>query len=404
MVARESPIVIIGAGMAAYSVAREFRKLDKSTPLMLVSGDAGGAYAKPMLSNAFALGKAAPQLVTAGAEQMAATLSAQVLTHTRVHAIDRDARVIEAGGRRIAYDKLVLALGADPVRLALGGDAASEVMSVNHIDDYALLRERIAEVGPAARVAIIGAGLIGCEFADDLVAGGHAVTLIDPNPRPLAALAPSILSEALVQAWSAHPITLRLGTTASSVDQHDGALRVTLADGSAVDADIVLSAVGLRPSIALAQQAGLAASRGIMVDTYGQTSAPDIYALGDCAEYASAGAVLPYVAPLLAAARAIAATLAGTPTRIEFRNEAVIVKTASCKLALSPPPPGLYGEWRHEADGERIVARFVDELGVLRGFGLTHHTPALRQGLLAALGIRQMAPVGASDDPRRAAA
>jgi rubredoxin-NAD+ reductase len=383
-------IVIIGAGMAAYSLAREFRKLDKNTPLTLVSSDAGGAYAKPMLSNAFALGKAAPQLVSASAEQMAATLSTQVLSETRVHAIDRDAKFIEAGGGRIAYEKLVLALGADPIRLPLGGDAAGEVISVNHIDDYALLRARLAAVGPGARVAILGAGLIGCEFADDLVTGGHAVTLIDPNPRPLAALAAPGLSEALVQAWSERPITLRLGTTASSVDQRGGALRIALADGSAVDADIVLSAVGLRPSIALAQQAHLATGRGIAVDAYGQTSAPDIYALGDCAEYttAEATAVLPYVAPLLAAARAIAATLAGTPTRIELKTEAVIVKTASCRLALAPPPPGLRGEWSHEADGERIVARFHDERGVLRGFGLTHHTPALRQALLAALGIR----------------
>jgi rubredoxin-NAD+ reductase len=384
-------IVIIGAGMAAYSVARELRKLDQSTPLMLVSADAGGAYAKPMLSNAFALGKAAPQLVTASAGQMAATLSAEVLANTRVHAIDCDARFIETSGGRIAYDKLVLALGAEPIRLPLGGDAAGEVISVNHIDDYALLRERLAAVGPAARVAILGAGLIGCEFADDLVAGGHAVTLIDPNLRPLAALAAPILSEALVQAWSRHPITLRLGTTASRVDHHGNALRVTLADGRLVDADIVLSAVGLRPSIALAQQARLATGRGILVDRYGQTSAPDIYALGDCAEYTTtdATAVLPYVAPMLAAARAIAATLAGAPTQIELKNEAVIVKTASCRLALAPSAAGVRGEWSHEADGERIVARFHDEGGVLRGFGLTHHTPALRQSLLAALGVRQ---------------
>jgi rubredoxin-NAD+ reductase len=344
-----------------------------------------------MLSNAFASGKAAPQLISASSEQMAATLSAEVLTHTRVHAIDRDAKTIETSAGSIAYDKLVLALGADPIRLPLGGDAAGEVISVNHIDDYALLRGRIAAVGPAARIAIIGAGLIGCEFADDLVAGGCHVTLIDPNPWPLAALAAPILSEALVQAWSRHPITLRLGTTAGSIDHHGDALRVTLADGRQVDADIVLSAVGLRPSTALAQQARLATGRGIVVDAYGQTSAPDIYALGDCAEYTSAEAtaVLPYVAPMLVAARAIAATLAGAPTRIELKTEAVIVKTASCRLALAPPAVGLRGEWSHELDAERIVARFHDECGVLRGFGITHHTPALRQGLLAALGIPQ---------------
>lgn len=109
------PVVIVGAGMAAYAVARECRKLDKTTPLKIVAGDGGGAYAKPMLSNAFALGKAAPQLVSQSAEQMAATLDARVLTRTAVTAIDSGAAIIEtAQGDRIGYRQLALGLGADP--------------------------------------------------------------------------------------------------------------------------------------------------------------------------------------------------------------------------------------------------------------------------------------------------
>jgi rubredoxin-NAD+ reductase len=113
-----------------------------------------------------------------------------------------------------------------------------------------------------------------------------------------------------------------------------------------------------------------------------------VYALGDCAEYrtANGGAVMPYIAPLLTAARAIGATLAGTPTPIVLRNDAVVVKTASLKLALAPPPAGSTGDWRHAEDGERIVARFVDADGIVRGFGLTVHTPALRTALMAELG------------------
>jgi rubredoxin-NAD+ reductase len=166
------PVVIIGAGMAAYSVARELRKLDRDLPLLLVAGDAGGAYAKPMLSNAIALGKQAQQLVSHSAEQMAATLNAVILTHTRVTGIDSAARTIATTGGEIGYSQLVLALGAQPIRLALDGDGAGQVLSVNHIDDYALMRERLAQVGRAARVAILGAGLIGCEFADDLAGAG----------------------------------------------------------------------------------------------------------------------------------------------------------------------------------------------------------------------------------------
>ena len=382
------PVVIVGAGMAAYGVAREFRKLDKTTPLVMVSDDGGGSYAKPMLSNAFALGKGAAQLVSQSAEQMAATLDAQVRTRTEVVAIDSAARVIEtAQGERIGYSQLVLALGAQPIRLPIEGDGADEILSVNHVEDYAVMREKIAALGRPARVAILGAGLIGCEFADDLVAGGHQVTLIDPNARPLAALAAPALSDALAKAWAALPITLKLGTTAASVRRGDEGLVVNLADGSSVEADVVLSAVGLRPSIALAKSAQLETRRGIVIDGFGQTSAPGIYALGDCAEYSTAagGAVLPYISPLLTAARAIGATLAGTPTPIELKADAVLVKTPSLKLALAPPPAGSSGEWVSAEDGERTISRFLDEQGVVRGFGLSLHTPALRQALLAEL-------------------
>ncbi|RJG15272.1 FAD-dependent oxidoreductase [Massilia cavernae] len=379
-----APIVIIGAGMAAYGLAREFRKLDKATPLTIVTGDSGAAYAKPMLSNAFALGKGAAQLVSGSAEQMAAQLGAEIQAHTTVLAIDTAERTVVTDRGSLAYSKLVLALGANPIRLPLAGDAADAVLSVNHIADYAAMRERLAAIDGKARVAILGAGLIGCEFADDLSAAGHQVTLVDPNPRPLAALAAPGLSEGLAQAWQGKPVLLALGTTAASVSRSGAALQVTLADGRAVEADVVLSAVGLRPSIALAQSAQLLTRRGIVVDQYGRTSCEDVYALGDCAEFAEAG-VLPYVAPMLAAARAIASTLAGTPVAIELKTDAVIVKTPSYRLALAPPPVGTEGEWVHEVTEERTVARFVDADGAVRGFGLSAPVPAVRQKLLAEL-------------------
>ncbi len=388
--AQHDPVLIVGAGMAAYGVAREFRKLDKITPLLIVASDRAGSYSKPMLSNALAMGKDAKQLKMQDAAQMAASLDATILDGVEVTAIDSAARnITSADGAVTAYRDLVLALGASPIRLPLEGDAAGNVLSVNHLDDYAVLRQRLDALGRPAHVAILGAGLIGCEFADDLVAGGHRVTLVDPNPRPLAALAAPGLSDALVNAWKTAdlPITLKLNTTAATVLHREGGLTVTLADGGSIDCDIVLSAVGLRPSIGLAKAAGLRTGRGIVIDEFGRTSAGHIYALGDCAEYTTAngGMVMPYIAPLLTASRAIAATLAGTPTPIVLRNDAVVVKTPSLKLALAPPPPGSKGAWTHADDGERLIARFVDEAGMVRGFGLSLHTPALRTALMAEL-------------------
>jgi rubredoxin-NAD+ reductase len=381
-------LVIVGAGMAAYSLAREFRKLDRESSLLIISADSGASYSKPMLSNALALGKDAAALVQQDAAAMGAQLNAHILTRTRITSIDTARRVVHAGALAFSYSKLVLALGAEPIRLPLAGDAADEVISVNHLDDYARLRQRLDALGRPAQVTILGAGLIGCEFTDDLLASGHSVTLVDPNPRPLSALAAPGLSEGLRRAWAGKPVALKLGTVATRVSRRDGRNAVELSNGEQVEADIVLSAVGLRPSIGLAREAGLLTQRGILVDYLGATSAPDVYALGDCAEYATpqGHATLPYVAPLLAAARSIAATLHGTPTPIAHKQDTVVVKTPSYKMALLPPPPGTAGSWREQLDGHRTIARFVDEAGVVRGIGLSDHTPALRQSLLAGLG------------------
>ena len=387
------PIIIVGAGMAAYTIARELRKLDKAIPLLIITADNGGFYSKPMLSNAFAQKKLAAQLITQSAVQMAEQLNANIMTGMRVENIDIAAKKVVTGAGAFDYEKLVLAVGAQAIRLQIAGDAAQEVLSVNHIEDYATFRASLLpEQRDTARVAILGAGLIGCEFADDLSAHGHAVTLIDPNPLPLAALAAPVLSQGLHAALSARGIDLRLGTTAASIDRDGAALRITLANGEAVAADVVLSAVGLRPDLRLAQAAQLKTDRGIMIDAFGKTSAEDIYALGDCAEYSldneGRSSPLPYIAPLMSAARAIAKTLLGEATPIDMKDAPVIVKTPSYPLALVPPPRHAIanGRWETQLDDERTIAHFIDGDGKLAGFGIAPHEAKTRQALLSALG------------------
>lgn len=390
------PIIIVGSGLAGYTLARELRKLDKTISLLIITADDGGFYSKPMLSNAFAQGKDAAQLVTQNTTQMAAQLGATIMTGTRVTAIDTANRNIDTGAGTFEYAKLVLAVGAQPIRLPLQGDAAERVMSVNHVSDYALFRQRLAQLpaGAAARVTILGAGLIGCEFADDLAGAGHKVTLVDPNSLPLAALAPPLLSQSLHAALAARGVTLRLGTTATRIDQGVDALQLAFADGGTMETDVVLSAVGLRPDLRLAQAAALATGRGIAIDIHGQTSAPDVYALGDCAEYTDhedgSKRTLPYIAPLMTAARAIARTLAGQVTPIELKAAPVIVKTPSYPLALMPAPVALAasGTWRATEHSGRTICRFHDDSGTLAGFGVAPHDASVRQQLLAELGSR----------------
>jgi len=369
------PVVIVGSGLAGYTLARELRKLDRATPLLILSRDAASFYSKPMLSTALASGKSAAEIASADAAQMSLQLPAQVIAGTEVEALDVTGHTLRAGGALMRYSKLVLALGADPIALPLAGDAANEVMRVNDLAAYARFR---AAIEGKKTLALLGAGLIGCEFANDLAAAGYAVHVIDPAARPLGRLLPEPAAERLRRALAAIGVVWHLGSTARAVSRAASALRVELADGTELEADAVLSAVGLRPRIQLAQQAGLKVNRGIATDRLLQTSGADVYALGDCAEVE--GHTLPYVLPLKQAARALARTLAGTATPVIYPAMPVVVKTPAMPVVVSLPAP-LPGTWNIEQDADGIEARFEDADGRLLGFALVGGATSRKQAL-----------------------
>ncbi len=373
------PLVIVGTGLAGYNLAREFRKLDKETPLVVVSRDHAGFYSKPMLSNALAGKKTAATLVMKAAEKMREELGATLQAHTEVRRLDTAAQTVElTNGETIAYRDLVLALGADPIRLPLQGDAAGDVMSVNDLDDYARFADRVEG---ADTVAILGGGLIGCEFANDLLHRGIAPTVIDLAPTLLSRLLPPEAGAVLKNKLEAAGVAFRLGVSATRLDRDGEGLQLSLSDGSALYADRVLSAIGLAPRIGIAQAAGLATNRGIVTDRLLATSAPHVHALGDCAEVA--GHSLPFVMPLMQQARALAATLAGTPTPVVYPAMPVTVKTPSCPTVVCPPLPGAAGRWQVEVTEDGCTARYAGDDGALLGFALLGAAVSQRQALAA---------------------
>lgn len=241
-----APIIIIGSGLAGWTTVRELRKLDPSTPVTLITLDSGDFYAKPSLSNALQQGRTPAQLVSTGAEKMAQTHQVNLLAHTRVLAIDPAARTINTSQGDFHYGQLVLATGAQPIRVSLQGDAADQVLSVNSLDDYARFHTHLAEQKGATRhVLIMGAGLIGCEFANDLIASGYQVTVVDPAAGPIAALLAPPVSAQLQDALGALGVSWRFGTTVQSVNRIDSRFHAKLSDGQIITADIVLSAIGL---------------------------------------------------------------------------------------------------------------------------------------------------------------
>lgn len=362
-----APIIVIGTGLAGYNFGKEFRRLNTETPLLYITGDDGRSYSKPMLSTGFTKGSSADQLAMADAGKMAEDLKASIRTHTKVTAIDAANHCIHVGNEKIAYSKLVLAVGANCIQAPLNGDAVADVHTINDLMDYAKFRQHIEG---KKKVFIIGAGLIGCEYANDLTNGNFEVEAVDPMPTVLANLLPEVASHAVQKTLEKDKgVKFHFGTVAEAVNKSGSCYEVTLKNGLKTKADIVLSAIGVRANTTLAKEAGLVINRGIVVNRELQSSDKDIYAIGDCAEVD--GQLLYYVMPLMTCARALAKTLSGTPTPVSYGPMPVGIKVPVCPIQVSPPARGVEGKWEIEAEDNNVKALFRDASGKLLGFALT---------------------------------
>jgi rubredoxin-NAD+ reductase len=365
-----APVVILGTGLAGYGVAREFRKHDSDTPLILITSDDGRSYSKPMLSTGYTKNTSADDLAQLDAGSMGKQLKASVWTMTHVSEIDTENQLVKVGDAETAihYGKLVLALGADVIRPPIEGDALEYVYSVNDLLDYDDFRKAVAK-NEVKKVCIIGAGLIGCEFTNDLLNGGFEVETVDPLGYCLPTLLPEPAGKAVQRALEEKGATFHFGPLVEAVNKAEKGVTVSLNDGSTIAADMVVSGVGVRPRTELAAAAGLRTNRGIVTNRLLETSAPNVYAMGDCAEVD--GQVLVYVAPLMAAARALGKTLAGEPTGVVYPAMPVTIKTPACPVVVSPVAPDTEGEWTVAEDGNSVKAEFRNSAGELLGFALT---------------------------------
>jgi rubredoxin-NAD+ reductase len=364
------PVVILGTGLAGYGLAKEFRKHDSETPLILITSDDGRSYSKPMLSTGYTKNTSTNDLAQLDAGSMGKALKASVWTMTKVNEIDTGAQLIKVGDSETAihYSKLVLAIGADVIRPPIAGDGLERVYSVNDLLDYDDFRTAVKK-NDVKKVCIIGGGLIGCEFTNDLINGGFEVETVDPLAYCIPTLLPEAAGKAVQSALEAKGAKFHFGPLVTHVNNRENGVTVILNNGETIDADMVVSAVGVRPQIQLAQASGIETNRGIVVNRLLETSAPNVYALGDCAEVA--GHVLVYVAPLMAAARALGKTLAGEPTQVIYPAMPVSIKTPACPVVVAPPAINALGEWAVETDGNNVKAEFRNSAGDLLGFALT---------------------------------
>lgn len=358
--------------MAATTLVREFRKLDKETDVLLITADQGEVYSKPMLSNAYAKGKSADDLVTADATKFAEQNNIQIKASSTVESIHADAKTLIVNGETLSFDKLILAVGASPFKPPVDGNANDRILTVNDLNDYREF-QKLAE--SAKHIALIGPGLIGCEFANDIISSGKTITIIGPDKWPMSTILSEPVGTYLQSQLEKQGISFELNKTVSKA-HYENDFNLELSDGTTLNADLVLSAIGLRSNISLAKASGIDCNRGIKTNQLLQTNKSDIYALGDCAEVESL--VLPFVMPLMNGARALAKTLAGEETKVTYPAMPVMVKTPSCPLVVSPSSSNNI----EITEGENgVKALHKDDNGNLVGFELSGEFAKEKQAL-----------------------
>ncbi|WP_245851365.1 FAD-dependent oxidoreductase [Pseudomonas segetis] len=358
------PIVIIGSGYAGYGLAQALRRADAKVEIRLLTQDSGHLYSKPGLSIALAQGKSVEGLASESPLALEKRLNIRIYPHCKVEHIDSAKAVLHTSLGEMEYGQLVLASGAAPIRLPIAGDSEA-MLSVNNLQDYQAFRQRLAG---ARHVAILGDGLIGCEFANDLVGKGYQVSVIGLGQWPMERLLPAQAGQHLQEALSEQGVNWYLQNSLTQIDRLEQGYRLQLSDGQELEADLVLSAVGLRPNLQLAQSAGIATDRGIKVDAHLRTSVPGIYALGDCIEID--GQLLPYLAPINQGIQALSKTLLGQLSATDYPLMPVMVKTPAAPLCLLPPATGIQGEWRCTSTEDGMSAGFYCAAGKLHGFVL----------------------------------
>ena len=353
---REAGIVIVGAGAAGWAAAEAIRALDPALPLTLMTACAGDIYHKPELSVALSRGLAPETLRRETGAAAAACLGLSLLPDTVAVGLAPERHRLRTTRGTLPYTSLVLAQGA---RVALPLGLAPDLCHrVNDLAAWSGLHRQLAS-GPQV-VAVIGAGMVGCEIAEDLARAGHAVTLIGVGPLPLPELLPEPAARRLRSGLEGLGIRFLGGATVSALSRvADGQGRVTFADAAPLAVAAVIAATGLATPSRLVRGAGLAFDRGIVVDPASlRTSAPGIYALGDCISLA--GAPCRFIEPIARQAEAIAHAILGR-LHAGYAHAAPVIrlKTRSVPIVIhGRPVPGAPWQVIEESESRLVMEQW----------------------------------------------
>jgi NADPH-dependent 2,4-dienoyl-CoA reductase/sulfur reductase-like enzyme/nitrite reductase/ring-hydroxylating ferredoxin subunit len=272
-------IIVIGAGAAGTAAADMLRREGYRGPITLIGAEANGPVDRPNLSKDYLAGGMPEDWLWLMPDTYFRDRDIELITAIAVTAIDpAKRRVGLADGRSFGYGALLLATGAEPVRLAIPGAELPHVHYLRNLEDS---RAIIAAAEHAKRAVVVGASFIGLEAAASLRARGLAVHVAAPDARPLGRILGPEIGDFIRDLHEQHGVVFHLGSRPKAIT----ADAVTLENGERIPADLVVAGIGVRPAVQLAQQAGIAVDNGVLVDAHLETGIPGIYAAGDIARY-----------------------------------------------------------------------------------------------------------------------
>lgn len=277
-----SSVVIVGGGGAALAAADTLRREGFEGSLTIISADEFAPYDRPNLSKDYLAGTASDDWIPLRPPEYYTNNRIDLLLNSRVISLDpRQKQIRLESGKTYDYDRLLLATGAEPVRLPIEGASDSQLL---YLRTFADSRALAAAAGSAKQVVIVGGSFIGLEVAASLRARGIEVHVVAHDKQPLARVMGLEVGRFLRDLHEAQGVTFHLEDTVIRLDGRKAVLK----SGVILDADLLVLGVGVRPSLALAEQAGLQIDRGVVVDEYLETTAPGVFAAGDIARWPDA--------------------------------------------------------------------------------------------------------------------
>ena len=365
-------IVIVGGGFAALQTIKMLRKADQNIAITMVTADAGIEYSKPNLSHVFSQAQTPQQLAVNTAQQLAEQYNVVIKTNVWVSEVNTEQQFVVAGDDVIPYSKLVLATGATPFIPPAEGLNPEATITLNSLEEF---EKHKAQIDVAKRITVIGGGLIGVELALDLQTSGKDVTIIEPASYLLNSLVPPFVSLELERELTKAGVTVETDSAICRATYLNDGVRLQTTSSRLIKTDVVIAAAGLKPNTALAKQAGIDVSRGILVDETMRTNIKNVYAIGDCIEIQ--GRVMAYLQPAILSANVLAKQLTTGEAKLSLPHMITKVKTPSYPIQLAGRDIHTAQSWETRFEPNGLIAKGFNEENRLVGFIVTgEHTKA----------------------------